>query len=116
MCGTQEPLSYEVQREIGKNSNRFVTSFVSTKVKSSPNPHWSRQKLRLSKFSNGDPSNRVKIRILCGSKEVGHLITTANSLIEERNLKLTKGKGNLEFVHFAMNEVPSFVDYLRGGV
>ena len=116
MCGSPMPMTYEIQREVGKESWHFVSVFNSTAVRSTPNPHWARQKLRLSKFSNGDPSGRVKIRILCGGKEVGHAITTANNLVEQRTLALNKGKSRIEFVHFAMTEVPGFVDYLRGGV
>ena len=72
--------------------------------------------MRLSKFSNGDPTMRVKLRLLCDNREVGHIITTANELVEKRRFQIIKGKGEIEFKDFQLLEVPSFVDYLRGGI
>ena len=78
--------------------------------------------MRLTKFSNGDPSARVKVRLLSGSKEIGYIISTANSIIDNRSYEVKKGKsgavkgqGSIHFKDFQLLEVPSFVDYLRGG-
>ena len=60
--------------------------------------------MRLSKFSNGDPTNRVKVALMIESKEIGHIITTAHNIIETRTYPVKKGngsgKGQIEFKDF----------------
>ena len=80
MCTETLPVRYEIQREIGNGSGHFATSYSSIEAHGTNNPTWQPQKMRLTKFSNGDPTARVKIALICGRKEVGHVITTANNL------------------------------------
>ena len=57
--------------------------------------------MRLTKFSNGDPTARVKIALMCGRKEVGHVITSANNLVEQKSYPVKgTGGGTLEFKDF----------------
>ena len=105
MCGTVAPVCYEVMREIGGHgSGHFATQFTSAAAVGTNNPTWQPQKMRLTKFSNGDASVRVKFRLMCGGIEVGHIITTANGLIEKRNYDVEKsngrGTGQIEFKDF----------------
>lgn len=122
MCSETLPVKYEIQREIGGvGTGHFSTCYISTEAYGTVNPSWQPHKMRLTKFSNGQASCRVKFRFMCGIKEIGHIITTANQLMETRSHDIKKGvnsssgTGKIEFKEFQMVEVPSFVDYLRGG-
>jgi len=96
MCAETVPVHYEIQREIGgNNSGHFVTAYSSPKANGTNNPTWQPQKMRLSKFSNGDPRCRVKIALVTGKKkEIGFIITTANQLLDTRHFDVKKGSGS----------------------
>lgn len=54
-------------------------------------------------------------------REVGQILTTANELMDKRVHEVQlprggKGKGTIEFSDFQLNEVPSFINYLQGGL
>ena len=101
MCGDLAPVSYEILREVGgKNSNHFVLAFKSIDVAQTADPVWEAQKMRLTKFSNGDPTARVKIRLICDNREIGHVITSANELVDKRQHQVQKGKGTIEIKDF----------------
>ena len=101
MCGEIVPVSYEILREIGgQNSGHFVLSFKSIDVIGTNELVWEPQKMRLTKFSNGDPTARVKIRLVANNREIGHVITSANELVDKRSHKVMKGKGTIEIKDF----------------
>ena len=95
MCAKTAPVHYEIQREVGgTNSGHFVTSYQSPKVHGTNSPSWQAHKMRLSKFSNGDPNCRVKVALVIGNnKEIGFIITTAKQLLETRQFGVKKGTG-----------------------
>ena len=115
MCQEIAPVRYEIQREVGSGSGRFITVFASTDVHNTNNPSWQPQKMRLTKFSNGSTSARVKIAFMCKKKEVGHIFVNATNLQDVKSYKVLNGGGTITFNDFQLLEVPSFVDYLRGG-
>ena len=61
-----------------------MLSFKSIDILGTNEPVWEPQKMRLTKFSNGDPTARVKIRLIANNREIGHVITTANELVDKR--------------------------------
>jgi len=86
MCSEVRPVFYEIQREVGGvGSGHFVTSYSSPPAFGTQDPVWLPHKIRLSKFSNGDPNARVKIRLVSNRKEIGHIITTAGMLTQTRD-------------------------------
>lgn len=117
MCQETLPVFFEVQREVGGiGTNHFSSSYKSLTLNNTLNPIWDKQKMRLARFSNGDPNCRVKFSVKTSdTREVGHVITSANELVDKRIHNINKG-GTLEFKDFQLLQVPSFVDYLRGGV
>lgn len=122
MCGSPAAIHYEVMREVGTNSGHFATTYKSPKAHGTSSPLWPSHKMRLSKFAGGSPSSRVKIRFCTGQeKEIGYFITTPEELTHKRIHPIKKGKsgnsgiGQAELKSFDLIEVPSFVDYLRGG-
>ena len=116
MCGETLPVHFEIQREIGFGTGHFATAYSSAEAHGTHNPTWQPTKMRLTKFSNGDTAARVKFALMCGKREVGHIITSANNLQDQRSYPVKgNGGGTIEFKDFQLLEVPSFVDYLRGG-
>jgi hypothetical protein len=74
--------------------------------------------MRFAKFANGDPTTRIKVRLLVNNEvETGHIITTTDSLREGGgiDIKMKGGPGSFKFKTFELQEVPSFVDYLMSG-
>ena len=59
---------------------------------------------------------------MVGDIEVGHIITTSTELHDKRVFDVmspngkSKGQGQIEFTDFQLIEVPSFINYLEGGL
>ena len=65
MCTEVLPVHYVMYREVGVNSGHFVQTYKSPVVSNTRDPVWEPKKMRLAKFSNGDPTIAVKIVLMC---------------------------------------------------
>lgn len=65
MCTEVKQCHFVLSREIGANSNHFAPTYTSPLSQKTRSPAWQPQKMRLAKFSNGDPSCRVKLTLMC---------------------------------------------------
>lgn len=121
MCGMAGKVRYEIRRQVGgPNSNHFASAYLSTPVEDTTSPIWQPQRIKFSKFANADENNKVQIRIVVEGSEVGHITTSTAMLRDKRVYEVQKpnggrGKGTIEFMDFQLIEVPSFVEYLKGG-
>ena len=119
--GVKGKLRYEIRRQVGR-SNHWASSYMSPPVEGTRDPIWSPQRIKFAKFANADPEAKVQVRLLVGDIEVGHMITTSTELHDKRVFDVmspngkSKGQGQIEFVDFQLIEVPSFINYLEGGL
>jgi len=119
--GIAGKVRYEIRRQVGK-SNHWASCYTSIPVEGTKDPIWQPQRIKYAKFSNADPELKVQIRLLVDDLEVGHMITTTAELHDKRVFDVmqpngkSKGKGQIEFTDFQLIEVPSFANYLEGGL
>ena len=121
MCGVPGKVRYEIRRQVGgANSRFFASAYVSSPVDGTNSPMWNPKRMRYAKFASADEYCMVQVRLLVGDVEVGHIMTSAAMLQDKRIYEVKtpsggKGQGTIEFMDFQLIEVPTFVDYLKGG-